>query len=100
MEVIIIHKPIGVISPEMLKAGIEATKKLLAKPDEFVPGGKLIAAYYARCQWLIVCVWDVPAVEALMPFLEQINMLGWNNEVIPAEKAEVAIEKTAKALGA
>lgn len=100
MEVILIHKPMGTLPPEMLTAGMELSKKVLAKPEEFVPGGKLIAAYYGRCLWIAVCIWDVPTIEALMPFLEQINMLGWNNEVIPAEKAEVAMEKAAKALEA
>jgi len=35
-----------------------------------------------------------------MPFLEQMSMFGWNNEVIPAEKMEVHMEKLAKALEA
>lgn len=100
MEVILIHKPMGTLPPEMLTAGMELTQKVMAKPEEFVPGGKLIAAYFARSLWLAVCIWEVPTVEALMPFLEQTNMLGWNNEVIPAEKADVAIEKATKALEA
>ena len=65
-----------------------------------MPGGKLIGSYYARGEWPAVCIWEVPNIEALMPSVEQMRMLGWNNEVIPAEKAEVAIEKAVKALEA
>ena len=100
MEIVVIHKPIGVVLPEMMTAGIELTRKLLAKPGEFVPGGKLIGSYYARCEWVVVCIWEVPTVEALVPVLEQMKMLGWNTEVIPVEKSEVAVEKAAKLLEA
>jgi len=99
MEVIFLHRPIGVLTPEMMKAGVDAGKQILEKPTEFVPGGKIIAVYYARAQWLIVCIWEVPDMEAIMPFLEQMRIFGWNTEVIPAEKGEVAIDKIAKALG-
>lgn len=100
MEFILIHKAIVPLPPEAGKAMFEFGRKLLAKPGEVVPGGKLIASYAARGQWTGVCIWDVPNVEALMPFLEQMSAFGWNNEVIPAEKMEVHMEKLAKALEA
>jgi hypothetical protein len=99
MEIILIHKPIGTLSPDTATAGLQLGRNAVTKPGEVVPGGKLIASYYARALWLIVCIWDVPNVEALMPFVEQLMMLGWNTEIIPAEKGEVAVEKIAKALG-
>lgn len=98
MEFILIHRPIGPLPPEFMKAGIEFAKKLLEKPEELVPGGKLIAAYGARCESLVVCIWDVPNAENLIPAFEQLNLLGWNTEVIPAEKMEVSIPKFEKAL--
>ena len=99
MEVLLIHSPMTV-PPEMVAARIDISKKLLAKPGEFVPGGKLIAAYGARALSMAVCLWEVPSMEALMPALEQMNMLGWNTDTIPVEKMEVAIPKLEKALQA
>jgi len=99
MEVILIHRPVGMIPPEMATMGIQAARDVLSKPSEVVPGGKLIASYYARAQWLVVCVWEVTDLEALMPFLEGMRLQGWNTEVIPAEKGKVAVGKLAKALG-
>lgn len=98
MEFILIHRLIGPLPPEITKAAIEFAKKLLEKPGELVPGGKLIAAYGARCESLAVCIWDVPNAENLMLAFEQLSLLGWNTEVIPAEKMEVAIPKLEKAL--
>ncbi|MBA7687027.1 hypothetical protein ES703_95487 [subsurface metagenome] len=100
MEVLLIHKLIGVVPPEMMAASIDIGKKLVAKPGEFVPGGKLIAAYGARALSMIVCLWEVPSMEALMPVLEQMNMLGWDTDTIPVEKMEVALPKFEKALQA
>jgi len=99
MEIVLIHKPIGVIPPDMATAGLQLGRNAVNKPGEVVPGGKLIASYYARAMWLIVCIWEVPKVEDLMPFVEQLMMVGWNTEIIPAEKGEIAAEKFAKALG-
>ena len=100
MEVLLIHRLNGVVPPEMMAASLEIGKKLNFKPEELVPGGKLIAAYSARALSMVVCLWEVPNVEALMPPLEQMNMLGWNTETIPVEKMEVAIPKFEKALQA
>ena len=84
----------------MMTAGMDMGKKLCAKPGEFVPGGKLIGSYMARGKNMLVCIWDVPSVDALMPVMEQMKMGGWNTEVIPVEKTEVAISKLEKALQA
>jgi len=100
MEVLLIHKLMGVVPPEMMAAGLEIGKKIVANPGEVVPGGKLIASYSARGLSMIVCLWEVPSMEALMPVLEQMNMLGWDTDTIPVEKMEVALVKYGKALQA
>ena len=43
MEVLLIHKPRGVMPPEMMAATMEIGKKIVANPGEVVPGGKLIS---------------------------------------------------------
>lgn len=93
MEVLLVHKVVGVLPPETLKAGAEMGKKLIAKPKDFVPGGKLISSYAARGIYMIVCVWDVPNVDSLMPVMEQMKMVGWNTDIIPVEKTEVWLSK-------
>ena len=100
MEVLLIHKLMGVVPPEMIAAGLEIGKKILAKPGEVVPGGKLRASYWARAISMGVCVWEVPSMEALMPFVEQMNMLGWDTDTIPVHKLEVGLKKYEKALQA
>jgi hypothetical protein len=100
MEFILIHKPRGIISPEAKIRNVEQVKKLLAKPDDFVPGGKLIASYGARCKMFIVCIWEAPNTESLCPFLEQLSLADWDTDVIPAEKMTVHVEKIVKALQA
>ena len=100
MEVLLIHRLIGVVPPEMMAASIDIGKKLVVNPEEFVPGGKLIASYVARGLFLVVCIWEVPSMEALMPLEEQMNMLGWETDTIPVEKMGVALPKFEKALQA
>lgn len=100
MEFILVHKPRGIIPPEAMAATLEQASKLLAKPDDFVPGGKLIASYVPRGKSMIFCIWDAPSAEALCPFLEQLEMAGWDTDIMPAEKMAVHIEKLAKALKA
>ncbi len=100
MEVLLIHKPIGMLPPESWAALMEIGKKLETNPGELVPGGKLIAAYAARALSMIVCLWEVPSMEALMPTLEQMNMLGWDTDTIPVDKMDVALAKYEKALQA
>jgi uncharacterized protein with GYD domain len=98
MEFILIHKPLGIIPPEIMAGTLEQVGKLLAKPGDFVPGGKLIASYGARGKSLVVCIWEAPSAEALCPFIEQLAMAGWETDMIPADKMTVHIEKLAKAL--
>ena len=100
MEVLLIHKLIGLVPPEMMAASIEIGKKVIAKPEELVPGGKIIASYAARALSMVVCIWEVPSMEALMPLVEQMNMLGWDTDTIPVDKMEVALQKYEKALQA
>lgn len=90
MEFILLHRPVGVLPLENMKAYSELGKKILSR-------GKSIS-YVARSQALIVCIVDVPNAEDLMPVCEQMNFLGINTEVIPVEKAEVAGAKWEKAL--
>jgi hypothetical protein len=100
MEFMLIHTPRGINPPEVVARNLELMKKFFAKPDDFVPGGKLIATYGARTKMFIVCIVDVPSAEALCPFLEQIMIAGWDTDVMPAEKTTVCIEKLEKALKA
>ena len=100
MEVLVIHKPIGMLPPEMWAAAVEFGKKLEANPGAVVPGGKMVFSYGARAISMVVCVWEVPSMEALMPLLEQMNILGWNTDTIPVETMEVALPKFEKALQA
>jgi hypothetical protein len=100
MEVLLIHKPIGMLPPEMWTASVEVGKKLEANPGAIVPGGKMIASYSARGLSSIFCIWEVPSMEALMPLVEQMNMLGWETDTIPVDKMKVAIPKFEKALQA
>lgn len=93
MEFVLIHKPVSLMPPEMMAAGLEMAKKIQASPSDMVPGGKQIASYYARAMWCIFCIWEVPSMESLMPISEQLKLIGWNTEIIPVEKAEVALQK-------
>lgn len=98
MDYIIIHKPMSIIPPEVMAGTLEQVGKLLARPGDFVPGGKLIASYGARNKSFVVCIWDAPSAEALCPFVEQLVMAGWETDIMPADKMNVHIEKLAKAL--
>jgi hypothetical protein len=100
MEYILIHTPNNNLTPQTMLAVVEMGKKLGAKPGQFVPGGKLLASYAAKAKMFIVCLWEVSSIDALIPTLEQMSMMGFNTEVIPAEKLEVKLDKLAKALSA
>jgi hypothetical protein len=97
MEVVLIHKTVGVIPPDMMKIGVEMGKQLVSKPEQFVPNGKIISSFAARNDWMIICSWDVPSVDILVPVAEQMKMVGWTTEIIPVEKTEVWISKFEKA---
>ena len=98
MEFILIHKPLGVISPEVLLGTMEQVRELLAKPESFVPGGRLIASYGACGKSFVVCVWEAPNTEVLCPVVEQLVLAGWETDIIPAEKMTVRVEKYIGAL--
>jgi hypothetical protein len=98
MEFILIHAPRGIIPPEVMARNIEQVKKLIAKPGDFVPGGKLITSYTATGKPLVVCIWDAPSAEAFLPLLRQLVMGGWGTDVFPAEKTAAYIENSEKAL--
>jgi hypothetical protein len=100
MEVLLIHKPIGMLPPEMWAAALDMGKKMEANPGEMAPGGKLLASYGARAKSTVFCIWEVPSIEALMPALEQMSMMGWDTDTIPVEKMETAIPKAEKAVQA
>jgi hypothetical protein len=100
MEFILIHKPLGIIPPEVMASTLEQVGKLLARPGDFVPGGKLLASYGARNKSFVVCVWDAPSAEALCPFVEHLVMAGWETDIMPADNMKVHIEKLGKALQA
>ena len=98
MEYVLIHRQLGPVPPEMMKKAIEIGKSLAGDPTKFVPGGKLIASYKAIGQSLIVCIWDVPSIDALAPLLEQMNFMEWETDVIPAEKVETFFPRAEKLL--
>ena len=98
MEFVLMHKPIGMMPPEAMKPTLDMAKQLCANPQAFVAGGKIVASYYAIAAQEIFCIWDVPSFEALAPMLRNMSLSGWNSEVIPAEKAEVALPKLEKAM--
>ena len=66
MEVLLIHKLLGLVPPEMMAAGLEIGKKLLANPEAMVPGGKSIASYSILfpCPRPIVRFWLILLTES------------------------------------
>lgn len=93
MEVILIHRPKGTPPPEVSMAAIDFVKKVFNAPGEFVPGGKLVASYATLNDMIVVCIWDVPTLDTLMPFVEQLNFLMTSTEIFPVVKAEVFMQK-------
>jgi hypothetical protein len=98
MEYILIHTPNNNLTREVMPALVEMGKKFVADPGQFVPGGKMIASYSAQAKMFMVCIWDVPSIDVMMPAMEQMAMMGFDTEVIPADKLAVKMDKLAKAL--
>jgi hypothetical protein len=98
MEYIFVHKPIGLLPPEVMKLTMEKAKQLSTNVQAFVPGGKLITSYYAVAAQAIFCIWDLPNFDSVAPMLRQMMAAGWNTEVIPVEKSEVALANMEKAM--
>ena len=93
MEILLIHTQLGPVPIEMTVKTIEIAKELAADPSKFVPGGKLKGSYKAIGQSCVVCLWDVPSIDALTPLLQQMNFMEWETEVIPVETMDVFISK-------
>lgn len=100
MEVLCIHKPVEGITSDMISSAIDVIKKLITKPEKIVPYGRLIASYYARKSWMVICVWELPNLEAYIPAIKQMKLVGWSSEIVPVEKGSSAIEKVEKAMHA
>ena len=98
MIFIALHRPRGPLPPELLKILVDIGKKFIAKPEEFVPGGKLLAAYLGRVEEITICLWDVPSAENLMPSFEKIKDMGYDTTIIPLDKFSEGIVKREKAL--
>ena len=98
MEYVLIHKPVGLLPPEAMKLTFDNAKKLMANTQAFVPGGKCTASYLAIGEQVMFCNWDVPNIDSLTNLLRQMSIAGWNTEVIPVERAEVALPKIEKAM--
>jgi len=96
VEVLLLHRPIGVLPPELMKANMEIAKQILAKGP--LGGGKLIAQYVARNQNLVICILDVPSMDSVVPTLERMMMLGIDSEIIPVERGAEALPKFEKAM--
>jgi hypothetical protein len=100
MEFILVHTPNGNLTPQTMPALIEMGKQVSANPENFIPGAKMLAAYAAKSKMFMVCLWEAPSIDLLMPSLEQMSMMGFDTEVIPADKLGVKMEKLAKAMAA
>lgn len=98
MEVILLHRPVSLLPPELMKAAIDLGKDINAREQQVVPGGKLVSSYIASNQMLIICLWDVPNIDSLIPVCSQMNLMGWNTEIIPVQKSAEAIPMMEQAL--
>ena len=98
MEILLIHTQLGPVPSAMMVKTIEIAKELATDTAKFVPWGKLIGSYKAIGQSRVVCLWDVPSIDALTPLLEQMNFMEWETEVIPVETMDVFIAKAEKVI--
>jgi hypothetical protein len=96
MEVLLLHRPRGIPTPELMKAWMELGKQILTKGP--LGGGKLIASYQARNQMLVICLVETPSMDSVIPICERLMMMGVDTEIIPVEKAADAAPKFEKAL--
>jgi hypothetical protein len=79
-------------------AAIDYAKNILSTPGKIVPGGKLIASYATLNDMMLVCIWDVPTLDALTLLVEQLNFLMTSTEIYPAVKADIFMSKFEMAL--
>jgi hypothetical protein len=47
---------------------------------------------------LVVYIWDAPNAESLMPIIKQLMPIGFDTDIIPAEKVSDTIPKCEKFL--
>jgi hypothetical protein len=100
MEFMTIHTMGSTMTQETMVASLEMGKKLMAKPGDFVPGGKLLFSYAGRGKGIIVCLWEAPNVDCMMPALEQMHLLGWDTEIIPVDEMNIHLKKLEQAMKA
>ena len=100
MEYITIHTPNNNLTRETMPAMVEMGKQVTANPGQYVPGGKLLAAYSAQAKMMVVCIWEAPSIDVIMPALENMSMMGFDTDVIPADKLDVKMDKLSKAMAA
>ena len=98
MEVVLIHKTVGVLPPDMMKTGAEMGKQICTNPGQFVPNGKLTSSVAALNSYTVICLWEVPSLDALLPVMEGMKNAGWVTDIIPVEQSLVWISKLEKAL--
>jgi hypothetical protein len=100
MMYILVHKMRGYMTPEQIMPMMEPTKNLVENPSSFVPGGKLIGSYVARNKNYVVCVWDAPDAEALSFLVEQMELGGWDTDIMLGETMAQHLERITKAFAA
>jgi len=100
MEFMLIHTTGNTMTQEMLATSAEMGKKLMAKPEAFAPGAKLLSAYHARGKSTIFCLWEAPNLDSLAPLSEQLLLFGWETDIIPVDKMEAHLKKADEAMEA
>jgi hypothetical protein len=96
LDVLLIHRPRGVLPPELMKASIDVGNEFIIRGP--LGGCKLLASYTALNQMLMVCIVDAPSMDDVVPIVAQMMTVGWDTEIIPVEKTVVALPKMEKAL--
>ena len=100
MEFMLVHTVGNIMTQEMLAASAEMGKKLMAKPESFAPGAKLLSSYHASGKGMIFCLWEAPNLDSLVRMTEQLLFSGWDTDIIPVDKMEVHLKNYGEALKA
>jgi hypothetical protein len=98
MDFILIHTLRSTPTPQELAVMVEQTKMFLAKPGDFVPGGKLLISRVALNKGIFICIWNAPGIEALCPLVSQLEFGGWETDILPAETMEAHLDRSVKFL--
>ncbi len=96
MEFILVHKPMGVLPSDMMKACFDMAKKLQANPGQFAPGAKFKESYWTIGKQTIYCLWEAPNIDSFASLLRQMSIMNWETDVVPVEKGDVALANTEK----